>query len=145
LLISENDSLVITDFGVSAKLNDLWQAPTGLFGFGGNIDHLSPEVMNARYQVEAFLPCEKQYSWELGIIFFEILTNGEHPFPLYGTTLPCRIEEIPLGGIPERYHELLKGLLCEAETRISIVGACEEFEHLLSQMCGLIDFDNENV
>jgi uncharacterized membrane-anchored protein YhcB (DUF1043 family) len=137
LLISENDSLVIADFGVSAQLNDLWQAPTGLFGFGGNPNHLSPEVMNARTQLAAFLPCEKQYSWELGIGLYEILT-GKHPFPDYGMTKLSEIGEPPLLDIPERYRSLLDGLLrAVPSNRIPIVTACGELEHLLSTMCGL--------
>jgi serine/threonine protein kinase len=122
LLISSHDSLVITDFGVAGKLQDDWKVNTA-FTIGGNQLHLAPEVMNARLQHQKFYPCEFQFSWEVGMILFEMLSGGEFPFPVYGLTYPCTITRVSLEKIPQMYQGLLSGLLCCVPGRMSIFDA----------------------
>ena len=113
LMISFNDDLVMIDFGHAAKLDE-----NGFVHYGsvlvGNLLHLSPEVFQAAKE-QRNLPCKLQYSWELGMIIYEMFNQGNAPF-LYYT--PSSI--IDFSKIPNQFKELIPKLLCSENERISI-------------------------
>jgi serine/threonine protein kinase len=121
---------VITDFGVAAKFQDDGKVNI-THTIGGNAFHLAPDLMNARVQQENFFPCEFQFSWELGMILFEML-SGRTPFSVYGVTYPCTITPVLLENIPQKCQALLGGLLCYVPRRISIFDAHNQLEAMFS-------------
>lgn len=80
IMIDENGHIVIIDFGCSLHLDENGSAhisanehPTG------NSVHRNPSVINSFPGVINFT---KQASWELGVLFYEVVFGGE-PFPNY--------------------------------------------------------------
>ena len=132
LMISLRDELVIVDFGVAGIVRDDFTVDYRKT-IGGNTYHLSPEVLNARNS-ENNLPCEKQYSWELGMIFYEMLSKGEYPFDTYANELPIIVPELILKDIPQKYHKIIQELLCNQDERLSIRDAWIYFEEIYSKM-----------
>merc|ERR1712232_103645 len=120
-MININDKLVIVDFGEAGTCsNDYFVKYSQTQG--GNIYHLAPEVINARVKEEN-LPCEKQYSWELGVILYEMLSGGDVPYDVYATKTPVILPPLDLDDIPQKYHNILNELLCYEDKRISILDA----------------------
>ena len=111
LMISFNDDLVMIDFGYAAKFD-----ANGFVHYesGGNILHLSPEVLQAKKE-QKNLPCKLQHSWELGMIIYEMFNQGNAPFEYYTPS-----STIDFSNIPNQFKELLPKLLCSEKERISI-------------------------
>ena len=125
LMISSHDDLIIVDFGVAGKVRDDGTVDIRKTN-GGNLNHLSPEVITARYNNKD-LPCNLQYSWELGLVIYEMIT-GKYPFNTYGSSIPVLIPELDLSCVPFEFHNILTKLICKAEDRISILKAWKILE-----------------
>lgn len=85
IVLSNDLTCVICDFGLALSVdeNGIGHDNSGIPG--GNLAHLSPEVINEfnnRSTILMSLNYSKQPSWELGVICFEI-SCGEHPFGDY--------------------------------------------------------------
>ena len=136
LMISSYDDLIIVDFGVAGRVRD-----DGTVDYrktiGGNSNHLSPEVITARNNSKD-LPCRLQYSWELGLIMYEMIT-GEYPFDTYGLSTPKDVPELDLSSVPVEFHDILTKLICKEEDRISILEAWKILETDFQQD---MDFDD---
>jgi len=119
LMVSSLDDLIVVDFGVAQKMND-----DGCAVFAaGNPNHLSPEVYSAIRSNKAQIPCRKQHSWELGVVMYEMLSGGDHPFDCYPTLRDPSNFMVDVTGIPQEFHQILKQLLCPVANRISILDA----------------------
>ena len=124
LMISSNGDLVIVDFGVAGHLDKS--------GFvlinqthGGNAYHLAPEVLQAKVDNKN-LPCSLQYSWELGMIIFEMFNRGSVPFEPYDHNIFLSSSPIlDLSNIPFHLKFLVSKLLCPVTERLSIEEAHE--------------------
>ena len=123
LMISSNGDLVIVDFGVAGYLNKLGFVLINQTS-GGNQYHLAPEVLQARIDKEN-LPCSLQYSWELGMIIFEMFNKGTLPFKLYNPNIFHSTPTLDLSNIPSNLQDLVSKLLCPAKERLSIQNAHE--------------------
>ena len=124
IMITEMDEIVVVDFGCAAKLDKSFNVISVPYHEPGNIAHLSPEVIDARSNGEK-LPCKGQYSWELGIILFEMLSGGDLPFD---ETSGLRQNWITT--IPQEFQALLLKLLCNSQERMSLVDAWKYLEFL---------------
>ena len=123
LMISSNGDLVIVDFGVAGHMDKS--------GFvlidqthGGNSYHLAPEVHQAKADNKN-LPCSLQYSWELGMIIFEMFNRGMVPFKLYDPNIFLSTPILDLSNIPFQLQYLVSKLLCPVEERFTIEEAHE--------------------
>lgn len=77
IMINDLDEIVLVDFGCAAKLDiDFNTVPGHL---SGNREHLAPEILNKTQSVD-ILPCKGQFSWELGVLLFEIFSGGDLPW-----------------------------------------------------------------
>ena len=123
LMISSNGDLVIVDFGVAGHMDNsgfvLIQQTTG-----GNEYHLAPEVFQARTENKN-LPCSLQYSWELGMIIFEMFNKGIVPFEPYEHNIFLSSPVLDLSNIPFQLQYFVSKLLCPVEERLSIEEAHE--------------------
>ena len=123
------NEIVIVDFGCAARLDNSYNAIHS--HTPGNIPHLSPEIEFA-FNNRLELPCEKQYSWELGVILYEMFAI-ELPWEVNDKASILNGNNLKLDAIPETFHSLLKGLLCSKEERMHIVDAWGELEELANQ------------
>ena len=124
LMISSNGDLVIVDFGVAGHMD---QSGFVLINqtHGGNQYHLAPEVLQAIVDNKN-LPCSLQYSWELGMIIFEMYNRGMVPFKLYDHNIFLSSTPIlDLSNIPSPLKFLVSKLLCPVKERLSIEEAHE--------------------
>ena len=123
LMISSNGDLVIVDFGVAGHMDKsgfvfINQTP------GGNQYHLAPEVLQAKADNKN-LPCLLQYSWELGMIIFEMFNRGMVPFEQYDHNVFLSPPILDLSNIPSQLKFLVSKLLCPVNERLSIEEAHE--------------------
>ena len=123
LMISSNGDLVIVDFGVAGHMDHsgfvlINQTP------GGNQYHLAPEVLQAKADNKN-LPCSLQYSWELGMIIFEMFNGGMVPFDPYDHNVFLSPPILDLSNIPSQLKFLVSKLLCPVNERLSIEEAHE--------------------
>ena len=121
LMISDNDDLLIFDFGLAMKMNtsnevileeDEFQVENSLY--------LSPEVLAAKTKGKN-LPCALQHSWELGMIMFQMFNKGQLPFKLHEFSSENGIDS----KIPEKFKSLLASLLNSQQKRIPIIEASD--------------------
>ena len=129
LMISCNDDLIIVDFGVAGIMDSSGQVQYSQT-IGGNMLHLSPEVLLARTE-ERNLPCELQHSWELGMIIFQMFSKGKLPFENYSHSVS--FSEICLNIFPQKIRSLISLLLCPSNKRISIVEAHQILHRINSE------------
>ena len=121
LMISHNGDLIIVDFGV-AGIMDLNGQVQYSQTQGGNMLHLSPEVLFAKAE-ERNLPCKNQHSWELGMIMFQMFSKGELPFENYSNLFSFQENCIDVSIIPDKYRDFISSLLCPSNERLSIYHA----------------------
>ena len=123
LMISSNGDLVIVDFGEAGHMDNsgfvLYQQTQG-----GNAYHLAPEVLQAKIDKQN-LPCSLQYSWELGMIIFEMFNQGMVPFEEYEHNIFLSAPVLDLSNIPSQLQFLVSKLLCPVKERLSIEEAHE--------------------
>lgn len=123
-------TVIIIDFGCASILDNSFKVTLKTHG-PGNIEHLAPEVLEA-IQQQKELPCSGQYSWELGILLFEMLSKGQKPFDENSSASNAILEErLESANIPRKFHSLLKSMLCPVETRIHIADAWKTLEDFL--------------
>lgn len=125
LMISSSDNLIVIDFGSAGKLSENYFVSLQET-CGGNLYHLAPEVINSRDD-GTDLPCLKQYSWEFGVILYELFSKGKFPFKDYGYQFCFNSSSIDLSPIPTKFHHLCSLLLCEHENRIHITDVHKYF------------------
>ena len=123
LMISSNGDLVVVDFGVSGHMDKTGNVLIKQTQ-GGNQYHLAPEVLQARIDNKN-LPCSFQYSWELGMIIFEMFNKGAVPFEEYEYNIFLSKPVLDLSNIPFQLKLLVSKLLCPVEERLSIEEAHE--------------------
>ena len=123
LMISHNDDLIIVDFGVAGKMDLNGQVQYSQTQ-GGNMIHLSPEIVSAKSK-KINLPCKNQHSWELGMIMFEMFSKGKLPFENYSSSFSFPENFIDVSTIPEKYRNFISSLLCTSNERLSIRHAHE--------------------
>ena len=122
LMISANDDLIIVDFGVAGIMDS-----DGIVQYsqtrGGNMLHLSPEVLSAIPE-NRNLPCQLQHSWELGMVMFQMFCKGNVPFEDYS---PFSITEkaLDFSDVPLAFRDFLSSLLCSEKDRLQILEAHE--------------------
>ena len=126
IMISGTNEIVVVDFGCAAKLDNSFEFELGLHVHPGNPSHLAPEVLLAVKHQQKKIPCRDQFSWELGVLLFEMLAKGSQPWD----TSPNLQDGPDLTAIPEEFHWILNQLLCSRETRLSIVDAWRYLEEL---------------
>ena len=121
LMISRTGDLVVNDFGFAGKMDY-----HGFVQFsqtkGGNNFHLSPEVLSAKTK-KINLPCKDQYSWELGMIMFQMFSKGKLPFENYTHSFSFSESCLNITDIPQKFRSLISSLLCPTDKRISIAEA----------------------
>ncbi|KAH3761046.1 sel1 repeat family protein [Pelomyxa schiedti] len=91
IVVSSNkEQAIVIDLGCAKKFpNRSLERETVYFGTVGNQLHLAPEILNGiALHIQhpdrcPSLPCEKQPSFELGCILFELAMRGQHPLPGY--------------------------------------------------------------
>ena len=123
LMISHNDDLIVVDFGVAGKMDLNGQVQYSQT-HGGNMIHLSPEVLSAKYK-KINLPCKNQHSWELGMIMFQMFNKGKLPFENYSSSFSFPENCIDISFIPGKYRDFISSLLCPCDERLSICHAHE--------------------
>ncbi|KAH3765772.1 sel1 repeat family protein [Pelomyxa schiedti] len=150
IVVSSNkEQAIVIDLGCAKKFpNGSLERETGCFiGTVGNMSHLAPEILNgiALYTQHPdrcpILPCEKQPSFELGCILFELAMCGQHPLPgypaAYGPSgqvaFSVQREEFPLRppAYPRAFCNLVCGLLeYDPAKRIPLLEASKLLETL---------------
>ena len=130
LMISHNDDLIIVDFGVAGIMDSDGQVQYSQT-HGGNMFHLSPEVLSAIVGKED-LPCKNQHSWELGMIMFQMFSKGKLPFENYSSSFSFPENFIDVSIIPDKYRDFISSLLCPSNERLSIRHA-HEFLSLIAK------------
>ena len=132
IMISSLDEIVIIDFGCATKLDNSYNASNS--HCTGNKPHLAPEIIIAKNSGKN-LPCKGQFSWELGVLLFEMLSAGELPWDTMPPDLPLDEEELAKHmvnySIPDEFNSLLINLLCAPEKRMHISDAWRFLESLL--------------
>ena len=123
LMISHNDDLIIVDFGVAGIMDSNGQVQYSQT-HGGNMIHLSPEVLSAKFK-KINLPCKNQHSWELGMIMFEMFNKGKLPFENYSSSFSFSENCIDVSKIPDKYRDFILSLLCPPNERLPIRQAHE--------------------
>ena len=121
LMISRNDDLIIVDFGVAGIMDSNGQVKYSQT-HGGNMVHLSPEVLSAKFK-KINLPCKNQHSWELGMIMFQMFSKGKLPFENYSSSFSFPENCIDVSIIPDKYRDFILSLLCPSNERLSICQA----------------------
>ena len=128
IMVNDLDEIVLVDFGCAAKLDiDFNTAPGHL---SGNREHLAPEILNKTQSVD-ILPCKGQFSWELGVLLFEIFSGGDLPWDTDPSSILHPNEKVldaELNLIPFEFHSLLKDLLCQQDSRMGIIDAWKNIE-----------------
>ena len=141
IMLTDTDDVVLLDFTYAAKLDDSFNVATmGQIHLPGNISHLSPEITEALYKgmpsrdkTKIYkLPCKGQFSWELGVILFEMISGGELPWDTDVASIlhpnEARLNE-RLAAIPEEF-QFLKNLICIQEDRMDLIDAWKTLELL---------------
>ena len=124
LMISCNDDLILVDFGVAGIMDSHGQVQYSQTQ-GGNPLHLSPEVFSA-VVAQRNLPCKLQYSWELGMIMFQMFCKGKFPFENYSSSFSFSEENsLDLSCIPLPFRNFISSLLCSEKDRLPILEAHE--------------------
>ena len=146
IMLSETDDVVLLDFGYAAKLDDSFNVTTqGHIHVPGNIDHHSPEITEAlRKAMHLYgnrneiyrLPCKGQFSWELGVLLFEMISGGDLPWDTTPDSIlhpnEAKLNE-RLAQIPEEF-QFLKNLICIQENRMNLIDAWKTLELLYSSL-----------
>ena len=144
IMLTDSDDVVLLDFGYAAKLDDSFHVTTmGHIHVPGNIDHHSPEITESLRKAmppsgdknEIYkLPCQGQFSWELGVLLFEMISGGDLPWDTTPASIlhpnEARLNEI-LAAIPEEF-QFLKNLICIQENRMDLIDAWKTLELLHS-------------
>ncbi|KAH3757431.1 hypothetical protein Pelo_10757 [Pelomyxa schiedti] len=144
VLSSNKEHVVMIDLGCAGKFGGTYERDTSSIDIG-NQEHIAPEILNgkAHYRQDpvhnAILKCEKQPSFELGCLLYELVMHkhplGEYP-SAYGPSgeisfsiedfLPVILPEFP-SGFSALVCELLQ---CDPGKRLSLLSAAERLSTL---------------
>ena len=136
ILISEDDELVISDFGESLKLDDCYCYAGELRG--GNQQFTAPEVLNAILGQQRIIQFSGQFSWDAGCILYEI-AMGEFPFVGYPVGFGDKYIHVPEpdftfwdARLPTEYLNVIKQLLVnDPAQRMPITLACSILQTII--------------
>lgn len=107
ILILQNGSYVVTDFGISKQLRRSLKRSASL-NSAGAISYMGPERFSKNYQT-----IKASDIWSLGAAIFELAT-GELPFAGMGGSLQKQGAEIPeASGFSKDFNVLLAGCLAK--------------------------------
>ena len=116
LLVTEDDTVVLCDFGCAVQFSDdtfTLRYTRGMVP-GGNRAHLAPEVLSSCHRCradpskEGHVDYSKQTSFAVGVLVYEIAL-GEHPLPDYplgfsnNGSVSYSIQDLP--ALPASYHK----------------------------------------
>ncbi|KAH3762849.1 sel1 repeat family protein [Pelomyxa schiedti] len=156
IVISSNkEQAILIDLGCATKFaktdSGSFDIETAsLVSVQGNQSHRAPEIINgiARYKQtpdrSSILHCDKQPSFELGCILFELAMCGQHPLPGYPggygpsgqITFSFDSEEqfpIKTPDFPKEFCTLVRALLqCDPEKRMPLMEASEVLSNIES-------------
>merc|ERR1711974_252560 len=136
ILISEDDDVILTDFGEAVKTDSNYLLDRKNLR-AGNAAFCSPEVSMQIASNQRIIDFKKQASWELGMLMFEIL-KGEEPFDGYpagcyrGENIfvpklvaqDLNLEDV---GVPHGVSEIIVELLaCDPQARMPIAEALQK-------------------
>ncbi|KAH3764441.1 sel1 repeat family protein [Pelomyxa schiedti] len=158
IVISSNkEQAILIDLGCAKKfpiasdVNKEFEIEIGfLNSVSGNQSHRAPEIINGlvRYMRNpnrrSMLRCDKQPSFELGCILYELAMGGEHPLPEYpgsgGYGPSGQItfsfeseEEFPMKppAFPKEFCNLVRSLLqCDPDKRMSLLEASDVLSNI---------------
>ncbi|KAH3762223.1 sel1 repeat family protein [Pelomyxa schiedti] len=154
IVISSNkEQAILIDLGCATKFPTSDRAfeteTVSLMSISGNQSHRAPEIINgiARYRQKpdraSKLLCDKQPSFELGCILFELAMCGQHPLPGYPggygpsgeVTFSLESEErFPMKppAFPKEFCNLVRSLLqCDPEKRMPLLKASEMLSNIV--------------
>ena len=141
LLISEDDRIILSDFGESIKTDLSYRCRKCDLRSGSTL-FTAPEILNSIQQAKDTdcIDFRSQYSWEVGCLIYNV-AFGSFPFPGYPTgfgvepnvTVP--LLQFPLlerkgETIPEELLCLIRELLANAGERIEIEQAVEKLKKM---------------
>ena len=107
ILLLQNGSYVVTDFGISKQLRRSLKRSASL-NSAGAISYMGPERFSKNYQT-----IKASDIWSLGVAIYELAT-GELPFAGMGGSLQKQGAEIPdLPGYSPQLNKLLAGCLAK--------------------------------
>ncbi|KAH3766084.1 sel1 repeat family protein [Pelomyxa schiedti] len=155
IVISSNkEQAILIDLGCAIKFpktnnNRPFETETlALMSVQGNQSHRAPEIINgiAEYKQNpergSMFCCDKQPSFELGCILFELAMCGEHPLPGfpggYGPSGQITFsfeseEEFPMKPLafPKEFCNLVRSLLqCDPDKRIPLLEAADVLSNI---------------
>ncbi|KAH3760483.1 hypothetical protein Pelo_7644 [Pelomyxa schiedti] len=155
IVVSLNkEQVVLIDLGCAMKFSDgSFKAETAhILDRVGNRSHLAPEILNgiARHTQHPghnpILQCDKQPSFELGCILFELAMRGQEPLPGYpmeygpsgqiAFSFGTEDDDFPMRppAFPKEFCNLVHSLLqCDPATRMSLVEASKVLVTLVSE------------
>ncbi|KAH3714284.1 hypothetical protein Pelo_19208 [Pelomyxa schiedti] len=149
IVVSSNkEQVILIDLGCATKFpranskrRPFESKTQSVISATGNQNHRAPEIINgiAQYRQNpdhsSTLCCDKQPSFELGCILFELAMCGKHPLPGYPggygpsgkVTFSFESEELfPMKPpqFPKEFCDLVRSLLqCDPENRMSLLDA----------------------
>ncbi|KAH3758363.1 serine/threonine protein kinase [Pelomyxa schiedti] len=144
ILVSSNkEQVILIDFGCATTSKKFEAKTESVISATGNQSHRAPEIINgmAKYSQNpdqsSTLYCDKQPSFELGCILFELAMCGKHPLPGYPcgygpcgeVTFSFESEELfPMKPpqFPKQFCDLVRSLLqCDPDKRMPLLDAFE--------------------
>ncbi|KAH3759487.1 hypothetical protein Pelo_8721 [Pelomyxa schiedti] len=147
VLSSDKERIILIDLGCALRFNSyLFEKDTGSL-FYGNQQHIAPDILNGKAQftanprANAIMKCDKQPSFELGCILFELAMH-QHPFGEYPTVCgpSGRIHysfenqsSFPLQppAFPSEFCSIVQGLLqFEPSKRTSLLTASKALQNM---------------
>ncbi|KAH3743383.1 serine/threonine protein kinase [Pelomyxa schiedti] len=164
VVASNKEQAILIDLGCATKFpptnSRAFETETlSLMSVSGNPSHRAPEIVNgiARYRQKpdrgSMLCCDKQPSFELGCILFELAMFGQHPLPGYPAggygpsgkiTFSFESEEqFPMKppAFPREFCNLVRSLLqCDPEKRMPLLEALEVLSNIDPPCPDLLSF-----
>lgn len=116
ILVSEEDDIVLSDFGESLLVESDFTILTSQLK-AGNARFTAPEIHNQMKLRNTRIDFSGQYSWEVGCLLYEI-SFGRFPFPGYpglSSRVPYQVPpatlENHLPGLPPAFVEMIGNML----------------------------------
>lgn len=130
IYISKDDNIQLTGLNYSIIVND--DKTTSNLNIIGNLETRGPEFFaHLKGRKTKTLNYNKQPSWELGIILFEICEKGKHPFPNYPKSVNNKLKLTV--DYPSEYLDLIQKLIIlDPSTRTTITEAYNTLNLLYS-------------
>jgi len=104
ILISDEGTYMITDFGISARVRSTIRAEQAMEQSAGTLAYMGPERFSATPK-----PIMASDIWSLGAMMYELMTKGNPPFGSHGGVLQKNGADIPT--IAEDYSQDIKDIV----------------------------------